>query len=406
MTALEIYREDRQNRRNPQARRPRQEYFLLLRDALHEELTGEGRSEFLEEMIAECSGKALPVLEFAALRECFAAIVDGRSMKDASEFVPHILRGEDQPLRWSDLDKGPSFRVDDPMMPDMLLWLRNVSWQLVSARDQTPATGAERAVSREIAGLRAVNRALETDNNELRAEQEKLRARIRELEEGVISQQLQHKIDNRRRQAEEGAAQEMARIRREEERKLREALARAALNARSAREAAQREAAEQAAQRAADYAALQAQLHQALAQQAEMLRQAVHGADHRFLAQSYAALRGMLRRELPLVIGSAQAHGADDHLLEMLTGFDAAVDAQLHQLEQALLQLGLQVFCPAEGERFDGALHSPASARADDAPEGQEIAAVETPGVMLVKAEGQPETLVRAVVHTRPRYEQ
>jgi len=402
MTALEIYREDRQNRRNPQARRPRQEYFLLLRDALHEELAEEGRSEFLEEMIAECGGKALPVLEFAALRECFAAIVDGRSMKDASEFVPHILRGEDQPLRWSDLEKGASFRVDDPLMPDMLLWLRNVSWQLVSARDQTPATGAERVVSREIAGLRAVNRALETDNNELRAEQERLRARIRELEEGVISQQLQHKIDNRRRQAEEDAAQEMARIRRDEERKLRETLARAALEEQRAREAAAREAAAQVEQRAADYAALRDEMQQALAAQLERLQQGMHGADHRFLARSYAALSGMLRREMPLLTGSAQIHGADETLLGMLAGFDAALGTQLNQLEQALLQLGLQVFCPAEGEAYDGALHSPGSARAGETAEGQVIAAVETPGVMLVKADGRKETLVRAVVHTRP----
>jgi len=56
----------------------------------------------------------------------------------------------------------------------------------------------------------------------------------------------------------------------------------------------------------------------------------------------------------------------------------------------------------AEGEAYDGALHSPGSARAGETAEGQVIAAVETPGVMLVKADGRKETLVRAVVHTRP----
>ena len=108
MTALELYREDLQTRRDPKQRTPRQEYFILLRDTLHEELAVEGRSDFLEEMISEGSGKALPVLEFAALRECFAAIVDGRRMKDATEQVPHILRGENQPLTWAELESGPA----------------------------------------------------------------------------------------------------------------------------------------------------------------------------------------------------------------------------------------------------------------------------------------------------------
>lgn len=397
MTALELYREDRQNRRNPQGRKPRQEYFILLRDALYEELTQEGRSEFLEEMIADNGGRSLPVLEFAALRECFAAIMDGRSMKDATEAVPHILREENQPLLWSDLEKGASFRVEDPMMPDMLLWLRNVSWQLVSARDQTPAASAERAVSREIAGLRAVNRALDADNKELRAELEKLRTRISQLEEGVISQQLQHRIDNAARQAREAEMQEMARIRHEEERRLQEALALAALRHQRDREETERAAADAAAQRAAEYARQQAALQDAIAKQME----ALHGADHRFLAQSYASLMGLVRREMPLLTGQAQLHGADDMLLHQLADFDATLHAQLRQMEQALLQLGLQVFIPAEGDAFDSRYHSPAISRAADAEAESEIAAVETPGVMRIRSDGQREALVRAVVHTR-----
>lgn len=404
MTALEIYREDRQNRRDPAKRRPRQEYFILLRDTLHEELAVEGRSEFLEEMIAEGSGKALPVLEFAALRECFAAIVDGRRMRDASDHVPHILRGENQPLTWAELESGTAFRVDDPQMPDMLLRLRNVAWQLVNARDQTPAVGAERAVNREIAGLRAVNRALEKDNNDLRAEREELRARIAQLEEGVISQQLQNRVNARRYQLEGEMAEEMAQKRQAAEAEMRRALARAANEARQAQERIAREAAEQDAARAAAFQAERGSLMNALAQQLAAMQQTLHGADHRFLAQSYAGLRGAMCRAVTDVIGSAQAHGADETLLNALTAMDATLSVQLRRMEQAMLQLGLQVFQPEEGERFDSALHSPASAGAQDAADGLlAIASVQTPGVRMIHADGQSEILVRAVVCTRNR---
>lgn len=400
MTALELYREDRQNRRAPQ-RRGRQEYFILLRDTLYEELTGEGRSEFLEEMIAECSGKALPVLEFAALRECFAAIVDGRRMKDATVQVPHIVRGGDQPLTWADLENGPSFRVDDPQMPDMLIRLRNISWQLVSARDQTPAVGAERAVSREIAGLKAVNRALEKDNEELRAEREELRERIARLEEGVISRQLQNRVDARRFQMEDELKAEMDEKRSQLERELRQALQHAARAEREAREEAERAACQEQALRAAAYDKQREDMQVFFRQQMESFTQALQGADHRFLAQSYAGLRGAVSGEVPGIIADAPLHGADEALLRALAALNASLNGHLRRMEQALLQLGLQVFTPQEGDAFDPALHSPESAAADDGEDDERvIASVESPGVRRIHADGGSETLVRAVVST------
>ena len=399
MTALEIYREDQQNRRDPKKRTPRQEYFILLRDTLHEELAVEGRSDFLEEMIAECSGKALPVLEFAALRECFAAIVDGRRMKDATEQVPHILRGENQPLTWAELENGPAFRVDDPQMPEMLQRLRRVSYQLVSARDQTPAVETERAISREIAGLRAVNHALDKDNAALRQEREEMRERIRELEEGVISRQLQNKADARRYQLEDELTREMADKRARLEREMHEALALAAQAEQEARDAARREAEQESARRASSYEGCREELREFITRQ---LEERLGGADHRFLAQSYAGLRGTVSRELPAILGDAQLHGADETLLAALAAFSAALNGQMNRVEQALLQLGLQVYTPQAGEVFDDALHSPVSA----APAGsgeREIAAVQSPGVRRIRADGQGETLVRALVHTRRR---
>lgn len=405
MTALEMYREDRQNRRDAEKRKPRQEYFILLRDTLYEELTGEGRSEFLEEMIAE-GGKALPALEFAALRECFAAIVDGRRMKDASVHVPHLLRGVDQPLTWQDLENGPAFRVDDPQMPEMLIRLRRISYQLVSARDQTPAVEAERAVNREIAGLRAVNHALERDNTSLRAERDELLERVRQMEEGVISRQLQNKADARRYQLEAELEKEMADKRRALEEDMHQALRLAARSQQEEREAADRAAAQEDARRAAASQQQRTALQEFIARQVETLRQSMGNEDYRFLAQSYAEMRGVIASELPAIIGDAQLHGADETLLTALTALDASLGGRMRRMEQALLQLGLQLYTPQAGEKFDSALHSPVNATG---PEGQgverEIAAVQSPGVRRIRADGQGETLVRALVHTRRKQE-
>lgn len=402
MTALELYREDCATRRDVQNRRGRQEYFILLRDTLHQELAVEGRSEFLEEMIAECTGKALPALEFAALRECFAAIVDGRRMKDASQYVPHLLRGTDTPLSWAEMEKGPGFRVDDQQMPEMLLRLRNVSWQLVAARDQTPAVMAERAVNREIAGLRAVNHALEEDNRSLREERDTLLARVTELEEGIITRQLQNKVEARKYQLESDLAAEMAQKRRQAEQALHDALAQAALQEQRSREALRREAAQEDMRRAAEGAARMQELQTALEKQLADFRRGMAEVDYRFLAQSYAGMLGIISRETPVLLGQAQAHGADAALMEQLAAYTAQINAQLHRMEQALLQLGLRISLPQEGERFDGDRHSPANATGGDGPaQEQEIAAVETPGVQLVRSDGQETTLVRAVVRTR-----
>lgn len=407
MTALELYNEDRLQRRDPGKRRSRQEYFLLLRDTLHAELTAEGRSEFLEEMIAQGSGRALGALEFAALRECFAAIVDGRRMKDASAYVPHILRGAEQPLTWAELERGPAFRVDDPHAQEMLVRLRNVSWQLVSARDQTPAVEAERAVNREIAGLKAVNHALEADNRALRAEREELRARIAQLEEGVVTRQLQNRIDARRYQLEGELKAEMEQKRCAAGEELRQALAQAAAGEQKAREEARRQAAQEEAHRAGEYERLRRELTAALTGQIEALSRGLQGADCRFLAQSYAAMQGGVSRELTAILAAAQEHGADDTLLGSLASLSSAVAGHMNRIEQSLLQLGLVVFQPRPGDAFDPALHSPASASGSDAPpDEQEIDRVETPGVRLVHGDGQQETLVRAVVHTRRRTEQ
>ncbi|MBQ2953783.1 MAG: hypothetical protein IJE07_09555 [Clostridia bacterium] len=404
MTALEMYREDLAVRRDAENRTPRQEYFIRLRDTLHQELAVDGRSEFLEEMISGCTGAALPALEFAVLRECFAAIVDGRRMKDASQHVPHILRGPDAPLTWAEMEKHPGFRVDDAQMPEMLLRLRNISWQLVSARDQTPAVMAERAVSREIAGLRAVNRALEEDNRALRTERDELLERVTVLEEGVITRQLQNKIDARRYQMESDLAAEMALKRAQAEQEMHSALMQAAQQEQQGREAARREAMQEDARRAAACAAHTRELLETLDERLQEYRKRLAEADYHFLAQAYAGLLATTSRETPALVGQAQAHGADEQFLQQLAAFSAQLNVQMNRMEQALLQLGLQVVSPEAGSGFDSQQHSPANATGSDGPaQEQEIASVETPGMQTIDADGQASTLLRPVVRTRRR---
>ena len=403
MTALERYMEDLQQRSEPYKRRSRMEYFVQLRDALRAELVEQGRSDFLERMIALCEeGGAMAALEFSALRECYASIVDGHRLKDFTRYAPHLLRGVDQPVSWQELEDVPAFRVRDPQMQDMLVRLRNVSWQLVSARDQTPAVEAERAISFEITGLRAVNHALQDQNRELMKERDELRARVDELEEGVISRHLQNKLDARRYRMEADLKAEMDEKRRAAEAEVRQIFVQAAADEQQAREECRRDAAGADAQRAAGYETLRANMKTALLQQMEILVRGMRSADYRFLAQCFAALHGATDRALRELVGDASGLGADDTLLRRLTDADAALHVQLSRMEQALMQLGLQMFQPQPGEPFDPAFHSPARAGAGDGPESaRQIAAVETPGMRLIHSDGSGEVLVRAVVHTR-----
>lgn len=413
MTAMEIYREDRQNRKNPGARLPRQEYFTLLRDTLHDELMRGGRSDFLDEMLAEASGgRALPMLEFAALRECYEMIVENQPMQDATEFVPHIYRTATERFAWRELGQS-AYRVDNPEFPQLLARLKTVSQQLVSVRDQTLVPDVNQAAQREIEGLMTLNRTMENNNTELRREREELRARIAALENGYISEQLRQRLETRRRQAESELEQELLARREEAERQLQRELAEAAETQHRARLDAEREADDMAAQRAAAYAALreemQAQwktMQARLDSQLEGWQAQLYAADHRFLAGSCAALIAAVHRETARVLALAQQQGAESALMAEMATMQAALDTQLRQLEQAMQQMGMRVFWPEKGGDFDIRLHSPASAHAEDAQDQMVIDRVETPGVMLMKDAAQPgEALVRAVVHTRRRSE-
>lgn len=408
MTAMEVYLDDRQKRKNPAERLPRQEYFTLLRDTLHDELMRDGRSDFLDEMLAWCEeGKALPMLEFAALRECCEMIVERRPMQDASEYVPHIFRTEQERFSWRELEAGGAYRVDDPEAARQLARLRNVSQQLVSMRDETLAPDVNRAAQRRIDGLLLLNRTLEADAAALRQERDELRARLAALEEGYITRQLENRLEVRRRQAESDLEQELALKRQEAEAAMRRALEEAAEKHRSVLRESDVRAQVHAEERAAEYAALRDGMQDCLRElQSQLDRQLgawqtqLHAADHRFLAGSFAALSGMAARETTSFLAMMQEHGAEEAVVSAFAALQARLDGQLRQMEQAMSQLGLRLFWPEKGGAFDPGCQSPVSA-SGGAAEALVITAVESPGVMLRRSASQAEEiLVRAVVHT------
>ena len=105
MKALEIYQQDITDQQAGNAL-PRQQYYAALRDALHRELMQQGYSELLEKLLQEIRGgnmNELYVVDYAVLMECHSMIVLGSSMKDVTDFVPH-LRLRHKRVSWADVD--------------------------------------------------------------------------------------------------------------------------------------------------------------------------------------------------------------------------------------------------------------------------------------------------------------
>lgn len=403
MTAMELFREDRKNRKEPEKLLPRQEYFALLRDTLHGELTRDGRSELLDEMLSAAeAGKALPMLEFAALKECSEMIVEGRQMLDASSYVPHIRLAGGERFPWSALKPGESFRVENPEAPAVLTRLRNMCRQMVSLRDQTLGPEINRAAQREIDGLMTLNKALERDNMALRGERAELQERIAALESGYVSEQVQRRIAMKMREAEQELEAEMAQRRQAGEEAIRRALEEAALRQPIPQDG------EALDRRAEEYTRLKAETRREMAQlQAEMDAclarwQHARGAeDHRFLARSFAGLYADVQSGCAGLTGLAQY--AAPEVLAQAAQLQTALEGRIRQMEQAMGQLGLRLILPQAGETFDPSVHTPARTGMDDIPaQNAVIDRTETPGVRKMDdADGPGTVLVQAVVHLK-----
>ena len=400
MKALEIFEQDIADREqgNPL---PRQQYYTALRDALYRELMQQGYSDFLEQMLLDIRGgmERIYVLDYAALMECHSMIVLGRDMRDAAEYVPHLhLRGEK--AHWASVEGPGSFLMPVAReMGEKLRQLRSVSRQLVDARDDTVIPQADDAAQREIEQVHLLNKMLDERCRSLQQERDELQNRLRRMEEGVITEQVRYAIEARRLQEEEALRKTYAE---------QQEAARAAYRIQFAGEMAdaQRRQEEEARQltglreeAAAQYAAIRQDMGsdlqgalQLLSAQIAKWQGALDRSECRMLAQSYAALHDLWAQNMTRLLLDARCAGTDEALLASLTEVHTRLRDRIHQLEQAMLRLGLTVIRPAEGEEFNSAFHIPAGTPAGD---GTKIARCLRPGVM---AHGAQEALLRAEV--------
>lgn len=365
MKALEIYEQDMADRGQGRAR-SRQQYYTTLRDALYCELMQQGFSDFLEEVLLELRGgmERIYVLDYAALMECHSMIVLGRDMRDAEEFVPHLhLRGER--ARWAVLEGPGNFQM--PVARDMgekLRQLRAVSRQLVDARDSSVLPQADDAAQREIEQVHMLNKLLDERCRGLQKERDELQARLRQLEEGVISEQVRYAIEARRSQEEEALRQAVAQQQEAARAAYQAQFAEEIAAGQSLREEAVRQTQALREEAAGDYAAIRREISAEVQQIAEALnaqiaawQSALNRSECRMLAQTYTALHDLWAEDASRLVLDAQGSSLDEDFLTGLTGLRTTLGDRVRQLEQAMLRLGLVVVRPAAGEGFDSALH-------------------------------------------------
>lgn len=402
MTALDIYQQDIRDQQAGTLQ-PRQQYYTRLRDALHQELMQKGYSELLEELLLEIRAGKLEriyVVDYAVLTECHSMIVLGKSMRDASVYVPHLhLRGEK--VMWDALEQPGSFIMLLPQdFPEKLRQLRAVSRQLVDARDDTVLPQADSAAQREIEQVHALNKLLDERCKALEEEREALQSRLRCLEEGVITEQVRYAIEARRIEEEEALKARCEAQRDAAKEAFRAQYAREQEEAALRRAAEEEQAAAQAGEAARAHAAARKdmagdlrQLTALLESRARAWEDGLHGADCRMLASCYVALHDLLNRPMAQLALDAQCAGTDAGVLADIARVQGTLADRVRQLEQAMARLGLTVIRPAAGEPYQPTLHLAPSARSAEAT--APIARCVHPGV---KMEGAAEALVKAEV--------
>lgn len=404
MKTDEIVLQDAQLREQGGELPSRQQYYTDLRDTLHKELMHKGYSGWLEQLYLEYrSGERtkLYVLDYAALMECHSMIVSGKELRDATVFIPHVsLRGEK--ARWEMLDKPGSHQIPFTKEAfEKLRQLRGVSYQVVDARNEAFAVQEEEAVAREVEQVQTLNRLLDAQCQSLRQERDELLARVRQLEEGIITDQVHYAIEARRVTEERALQEAYARKHREAEEAWRAQFGEAAEKHRLQQEKQDRASAALLGGVSAEYAAVRtqmadelAQLQQVVADQVARWQGALDRTEYRMLAQSYVSLHGFLSSDMAELVQQALAHDAAEEFMTALAEKQQGLRDRLRQLEQAMLRLGLNVLRPEPGERYDRRLHVPAGTM-DGTAAGRKIIACVTPGVVLA-ATG--EALVKAAV--------
>lgn len=403
MKALEIYEQDIIDREAGDPL-PRQQYYAALRDALYRELMQQGYSDLLEQTLLDIRGgekEKIYVVDYAALMECHSMIVLGRDMRDASEYVPHLhLRGAK--AAWAALEKPGAFLM--PVTRDMtekFKQLRAVSRQLVDARDDTVIPQADDAAQREIEQVHTLNKMLDERCKTLQTERDELQARLRLLEEGVITEQVRYAIEARRLQEEEALRQTYEAQREAAREAYRAQFAGELAAARLRQEDEARELAALRSEAAQDYSAVRQEMGGDLRQLAQLLQRRIDawqsGLDRsecRMLAGCYASLHRLWAQSMQQLLLDAQCAGTDAAVMASLAEMNSQLRDRLNQLEQAMVRLGLTVIRPGQGEDFNGALHIPVGTSAGATGDAR-VARCVCPGVM---AQGAQEALLRAEV--------
>lgn len=400
MKALEIYQQDILDQQEGDPL-PRQQYYTALRDALHRELMQQGYSDLLEQLLLEIRGgdmEKIYVVDYAVLMECHSMIVLGRKMRDATDHVPHLhLRGER--VLWATVDGPGSFLMSVTRdTVDKLKQLRAVSRQLVDARDDTVIPQADDAAQREIDQVHTLNKMLDERCKALEEERDALQARIRFLEEGVITEQVRYAIEARRIQEEEALRQSYEAQREAAKNAFRAQFAEEQADARRRLEDEERQLAALRSEAAQEYSAVRSSMAADLRLLTTLLEgklnaweTALDRSECRLLAKSYVALDDLLAQGMARLILDAQCAGTDASVIASLADMQGQLRDRVHQLEQAMARLGLTVIRPEQGEHFNGAYHVAVGTSAGDAL----VARCVHPGVMV---QGAQEAMVRAEV--------
>ena len=385
MKAVDIYQQDLDARGIGGEVQPRQQYYTLLRDAMHNELMRDGYCELVDRLYLACRDgdmTRLYVLDYAALMECHSMIVAGRAMRDASAQIPHLtLRGKK--VTWAMLESAGGHSV--PVSKEIcssLQELRSVCQQMAEIREDGFAQKTEGASRREMESVQALNRILDQRCQTLTQERNELLERIRALEEGVISEQVGFSIEIRRRKEEEALQALYAAKRAEADAVFQQEYARLV----RLHQAQQMEADRTAALLAAD-AAHDSRLRHSLAEDVRSLQALLtqhiarwegdmHHSDCRMLARSYTGLYALLKNSMAEAIITCGVSGAGERMMSALTALQGQLHEQVLRLEQAMLRLGLTVVFPQEGDAFDPSCHE-----AEDGAASGVIADCLCPGV-------------------------
>lgn len=405
MKALEVYQQDILDQEAGNAQ-PRQQYYIALRDALHQELMHKGYSELLEKLLQEIRGgdmEHLYAVDYAVLMECHSMIVLGSNMRDVTEYVPHLQFRGKKPV-WADLEDpngGSTFIPVSRDIREKLQQLRAVSRQLVDARDDTVLPQADNAAQREIDQVHTLNKMLDERCKALEEEREALQARVQFLSEGLITEQVRQAITVRRQEEEEAIRKAYEAQKAAAEDSFRSLFAQAQADDRARIEEEDRLMAAVRKEAAEDYAAVRRELSADIRQLTTMLEAKYSAWDAnlartecRMLASSYVALHQTWSEGMAKLLLEAECAGTPEPILKGMADMDRQLQARIRQLETAMVRLGLIVIRPAQGEAFNGAQHVPVGPSAGAVGDSV-IRRCVTPGVMAV---GAQEAMIKAEV--------